>query len=86
MWNKILKKSDIANLVNYVYKYGGLSVTASFLDAIKNLGFRYATKAGISISITDIIVPDSKYSFVDEAKKKVLSLQKEYDVPQELCR
>lgn len=79
MWNKILKKSDIANLVNYVYKYGGLSVTASFLDAIKNLGFRYATKAGISISITDIIVPDSKYSFVDEAKKKVLSLQKEYD-------
>ena len=79
MWNKVLKKGDIANLVNYVYKNGGLGVTASFLDAIKNLGFRYSTKAGISISITDIIVPESKYTFVDEARKKVLGLQKEYD-------
>ena len=52
---------------------------AAFLDAIKNLGFRYSTKAGISISITDIIVPESKYTFVDEARKKVLGLQKEYD-------
>lgn len=79
MWNKVMKKKDISNLVNYVYKNGGLPVTAGFLDRIKNLGFRYATKAGVSISIADIIVPDSKYDYVSEAKNKVLKLQKEYD-------
>lgn len=78
MWNKIMKKKDIANLVDYVYKNGGLEVTAEFLDKLKNLGFRYATKAGISISIADIIVPDSKEKHIDEAKKKVREIQKQY--------
>jgi DNA-directed RNA polymerase, beta' subunit len=78
MWNKIMKKKDIANLVDYVYRNGGLEVTADFLDKLKNLGFRYATKAGISISIADIIVPDSKQKYIDEAKKKVREIQKQY--------
>lgn len=42
---KIMKKKDIANLVDYVYKNGGFEVSASFLDALKDLGFRYATKS-----------------------------------------
>lgn len=46
--------------MDYVYKQGGLEITASFLDRLKNLGFEYATKAGISISIADIIVPNDK--------------------------
>lgn len=78
MWNKILKKKDIANLVDYVYKNGGLEVTAEFLDKLKNLGFRYATKAGISISIADIIVPENKEERIDEAKKKVREIQRQY--------
>lgn len=79
MWNKVIKKKDIANLIDYIYKNGGFKVTAGFLDRVKNLGFRYATKAGISISIADIIVPDSKYTYVNDAKQKVLKIQKEYD-------
>ena len=78
MWNRVMKKKDIANLVDYVYKNGGLEVTAGFLDKLKNLGFRYATKAGISISIADIIVPDSKQKYIDEAKKKVREIQNQY--------
>ena len=65
-------------MVDYVYRNGGLEVTADFLDKLKNLGFRYATKAGISISIADIIVPDSKQKYIDEAKKKVREIQKQY--------
>ena len=38
MWNKVLKKKDIAALVDHVYKQGGLQTTASFLDKLKNLG------------------------------------------------
>ena len=78
MWNKIMKKKDIASLVDYVYRNGGLEVTADFLDKLKNLGFRYATKAGISISIADIIVPNSKEKHIDEAKKKVREIQRQY--------
>ena len=48
------------------------------MDKLKNLGFRYATKAGISISIADIIVPDSKQKYINEAKKKVREIQNQY--------
>ncbi|MDL0089350.1 DNA-directed RNA polymerase subunit beta' [Campylobacter gastrosuis] len=78
LWNKVMKKKDISALVDYVYKNGGLEVTAEFLDKLKNLGFRYATKAGISISIADIIVPENKQKYIDEAKKKVREIQKQY--------
>lgn len=57
LWNKVLKKKDIGALVDFVYKEGGIGQTAKFLDNLKNLGFRYATKAGISISMEDIITP-----------------------------
>lgn len=79
MWNKILKKKDIAALVDYVYKKGGLGITASFLDRLKNLGFEYATKAGISISVADIIVPKDKQKEIDEAKKQVRNIQNSFN-------
>ncbi|ASM34705.1 DNA-directed RNA polymerase, beta' subunit [Campylobacter sputorum aubsp. sputorum RM3237] len=78
MWNKIMKKKDIANLVDYVYKNGGFEVSASFLDALKDLGFRYATKAGISISVDDIIVPHSKEKYIQDAKNQVKEIQNQY--------
>ncbi|MCH5322455.1 MAG: DNA-directed RNA polymerase subunit beta/beta' [Helicobacter sp.] len=78
LWNKVLKKKDIAALIDYVYKEGGVGITASFLDNLKNLGFTYATKAGISISADDIIVPDSKNKVVEEAKKKVKDIQAQF--------
>ncbi len=77
-WNKIMKKRDIADLVDYVYKIGGVKETASFLDRLKNLGFEYATKTGVSISIDDIKVPDEKEKIVTEAKNSVIEVQKQY--------
>jgi len=78
MWNKVLKKKDIGALVDHVYKYGGLEITAEFLDNLKDLGFKYATMAGISISADDIRIPDAKYKLVDEAKKRVREIQQQY--------
>ncbi len=66
--------------MDYVYKQGGLEITASFLDRLKNLGFEYATKAGISISIADIIVPNDKQKAIDEAKKQVREIQNSYNL------
>ncbi len=77
-WNKVMKKKDIANLVDYVYKVSGVSLTAEFLDNLKNLGFKYATATGVSISIDDIKVPDAKNVIVKASKEKVFEVQKQY--------
>ena len=78
MWNKVLKKKDISSLVDYVYKNGDIGMSASFLDKLKDLGFEYATKAGISISISDIIVPENKQKEINTAKKHIRDIQNSY--------
>jgi DNA-directed RNA polymerase subunit beta' len=77
-WNTVMKKKNIGALVDYVFKEGGLSITAEFLDKLKDLGFKFATTAGISVSIDDIRVPDTKVAKIAEAKKKVREIQKQY--------
>jgi DNA-directed RNA polymerase subunit beta' len=78
LWNKVLKKKDIGILVDYIYKHGGYEVTPKFLDNLKNLGFKFATSAGISISIDDINVPESKAGHVAKSKKEVIEVQKQF--------
>ncbi|WP_304370878.1 DNA-directed RNA polymerase subunit beta', partial [uncultured Helicobacter sp.] len=79
LWNQTMKKKDIGILIDYVYKEGGLGITATFLDNLKNLGFRYATKAGISISAADIIIPHDKAKMIDDAKKEIKRIQGEFE-------
>ncbi len=80
LWNTVMKKKAINTLVDYVQKYGGISVTAGFLDRLKNLGFKHATEAGVSISIEDVIVPEEKPELIASSKKKVKEIQKQYEV------
>jgi len=77
-WNKVLKKKDIAALVDYIYAKSGISHTSVFLDDLKDIGFKYATKSGVSISIDDIKVPKEKEPTVIEAKKQVIEIQKQF--------
>ncbi len=77
-WNKILKKKDIGALVDYIYKIGGVSETAGFLDNLKDMGFKYATKVGVSISIDDIKIPELKVGRVIEAKTEVKEIQRQF--------
>lgn len=79
LWNRIMKKKDISNLIDYVNKESGIGIMAKFLDDLKDLGFKYATKAGISISAYDVIVPEDKKHIIDEAKKKVKNIQSQFD-------
>jgi len=77
-YNKVMKKKDISALVDYVYRKGGLKVTAEFLDKLKDLGFKYAAKTGISISAADIIVPPDKEKIIQDAIEKVREVQEQY--------
>ncbi|HUS20059.1 MAG TPA: DNA-directed RNA polymerase subunit beta' [Terriglobales bacterium] len=76
--NGLLKKKGIGQLVNYCYLTFGLETTVKMLDGIKTLGFNYATKAGLSIGIDDMVIPEHKYSLVKEAEKKVIEVQQQY--------
>ena len=75
LWNRVLKKKDISNLIDCVYKEGGIGMSATFLDNLKNLGFEYATKAGISIAASDIIIPPTKDAMIAEAKRVIQEIQ-----------
>jgi DNA-directed RNA polymerase beta' subunit len=77
-WNKVMKKKDISTLVDYIYAQSGISYTSVFLDDLKDMGFKYATKSGVSISIDDIKVPDKKEQMVIDAKEQVVEIQKQY--------
>ena len=76
--NGLLKKKGLAQLVQYCYLKFGLVVTVSMLDNIKNLGFLYATRAGISIGIDDMVVPASKPQLVKNAEKEVVAVESQY--------
>ncbi len=76
--NGLLKKKGITQLVQYCYLHFGLQATVQLLDKIKDLGFHYATRAGISIGIDDMVVPRQKPHLVREAEKEVMAVQQQY--------
>ena len=76
--NGLMKKKGLQQLVNYCYLNFGIDVTVAMLDDLKSLGFLYATKAGISIGIDDMIVPDNKVGLVDTARAGVVEIERQY--------
>ncbi len=76
--NGLLKKKGLTQLVQYCYLRFGLQVTVKMLDQVKSLGFLYATRAGISIGIDDMVVPASKPQLVREAQRQVMEVQSQY--------
>ena len=76
--NGLLKKKGIGQLVNYCYLNLGLEVTVKMLDRIKELGFTYATRSGLSVGLDDMVIPESKYTVVREAEKTVIAIQQQY--------
>src|SRR6266851_3326786 len=76
--NGLLKKKGIGQLVTYCYLRFGLEVTVKMLDEVKDLGFRYATKAGLSIGIDDMVIPDNKKTLVKDAEKLGVAVQQQY--------
>jgi DNA-directed RNA polymerase subunit beta' len=76
--NGLLKKKGLTQLVQYCYLQFGLQTTVSMLDEIKSLGFLYATRAGVSIGIDDMVVPATKQTLVRDAEKAVMEVQQQY--------
>ncbi|HVF54699.1 MAG TPA: hypothetical protein VM934_01035, partial [Pyrinomonadaceae bacterium] len=77
-FNGTLKKKGLQSLVNYGHIRLGHEMTVKMLDDLKNLGFLYATKAGISIGIDDLVTPDAKRGLVARAESDVIEVDKQY--------
>jgi DNA-directed RNA polymerase subunit beta' len=76
--NGLLKKKGLGQLVSFTYLRYGPEMTVSMLDHIKELGFLHAMRAGITISIDDLIVPPGKRDFVDNAQNEVVKVDQQY--------
>ncbi|HEY0379870.1 MAG TPA: DNA-directed RNA polymerase subunit beta' [Pyrinomonadaceae bacterium] len=76
--NGTLKKKGLQAIVNYCHIRLGHEMTVKMLDDLKNLGFLYATKAGISIGIDDLVTPESKKTLVAKAESDVIDVEQQY--------
>jgi len=76
--NEPLKKRQISNLINSCYRRLGLKKTVVFADKLMYTGFHYATKAGVSIGIDDLMIPDEKKGILAGAESEVVEIQNQY--------
>lgn len=76
--NTELTKKNISRLINSCYRMLGLKDTVVFADKLMYTGFAYATRAGVSIGIDDMIIPDEKKGILAEAEGEVLEIQQQY--------
>lgn len=77
-FNKLMKKKEISNLIDECFRVAGNKATVILADRLKNVGYRFATAAGISIGINDMIIPDSKVTLLDDADTKVGEIDNQY--------
>jgi DNA-directed RNA polymerase subunit beta' len=76
--NGLLKKKGLQQLVQKTYLDFGLEKTVDMLDSLKNLGFTYATRSGLSIGIDDLIIPGNKQQLVQDARNEVIKVEQQY--------
>ena len=74
--NNVMDKKNLNNLLSRIYLEYGTAKTAFLADCLKNLGFKYATKAGTTISIEDLQIPPEKKELLKNAEKE---LEKSYN-------
>jgi DNA-directed RNA polymerase subunit beta' len=76
--NDILTKGSLRKIISDVLKKTDVPTTAKFLDDIKELGYHYAFKGGLSFGLSNIMVPEEKKEIVDAAKKEVDAINADY--------
>ena len=77
-YNKVAGKKALTTLISDCYIHAGHDTTIKVLDSLKALGYEYATKAGFSISIADLKIPDSKGPLINASRKQIEKVEKQY--------
>jgi DNA-directed RNA polymerase subunit beta' len=76
--NSVMDKKTLRDLVDYAYRNLGPKSTVILADRIKDIGYRYSTEAGLSISIDAMIIPDAKAKILRFAEERVREIEKQY--------
>src|SRR6266700_54354 len=76
--NKALKKKEISRLINASFRRCGLRETVIFADKLMQAGFGFATRAGISICVDDMLVPAQKHNLIAAAETEVKEIESQY--------
>ncbi|MFS2025333.1 DNA-directed RNA polymerase subunit beta' [Massilia sp. GER05] len=76
--NRALKKKEISKLINTSFRKCGLRATVVFADKLMQSGFRLATRAGISIAVDDMLIPDVKKTMISTAEAEVKQIEQQY--------
>src|SRR5690349_6380383 len=76
--NKALKKKEISKLINAAFRRCGLRETVIFADRLMQAGFGFATRAGISICVDDMLVPVQKHDLIASAESEVKEIESQY--------
>ena len=77
--NRDLDKKAISELFDVSYRLAGLKATVVLADQIMYTGFRYSTRAGVSIGVNDMVIPTQKTKMVQNAEKEVKEIEKQYN-------
>ncbi len=77
--NKVMKKKELGSLIDLAYRYAGNKATVIFADRLKDLGYEFATRAGISIAIKDMAIPGNKQRLLDQAHAAVREIEEQYN-------
>ncbi len=78
--NKTLGKKELRVLIGEIFNTAGTSKTSEFLDKMKTIGFERATTGGLSFSLEDIIIPDTKLELIEKAQAEVSEIQDRYEM------
>ncbi|MEK9156076.1 MAG: DNA-directed RNA polymerase subunit beta' [Patescibacteria group bacterium] len=78
--NEVLNKKAVGRLVDSVYRRYGTDRAAQFVDDLKDLGFRYAQRSGLTFAVDDIQVPDKKTEILQDSEKDVDTVEKQYQM------
>jgi len=76
--NKPLKKKEISKLINEAFRRCGIRETVIFADKLMYTGFTYATRAGLSICVDDLLIPEQKAGIIGESEKEVKEIERQY--------
>ena len=76
--DRLLPKRVVSEVIDHIFRFSGQKSTVIFCDKLKDLGFKYAFKAGISFGKDDLIIPENKEQLIEETKKLISEYETQY--------
>ncbi len=75
----LVNKKKLGDIIDRSIQHHGTDMTAGMLDKIKALGFKYSTLSGLTVAVSDAVIPPKKKELIAQAEEKIVTITKQYD-------